>query len=54
MAIGSAYIHLNQKFSKGIFHGIMEEIGVEGVALYYHQREIVQTRARSNFVSMFA
>jgi len=36
MAIGSAYIHLYHKFSKGLFHEIMEEIGVEGVALYHH------------------
>jgi hypothetical protein len=36
MAIGSAYVHLYQKFSRGLFHGTIEEIGVEGVALYHH------------------
>jgi len=29
MAARSAYIHLYSNFSKGIFHGTMEEIGVE-------------------------
>jgi hypothetical protein len=36
MATRSAYIHLYQKFSKGVFHKTIEEIGVESVALNYH------------------
>jgi hypothetical protein len=36
MAIGSAYIQLYQKISRGLFHGTTKEIGVEGVALYHH------------------
>jgi hypothetical protein len=54
MATRNAYIHLYQKISKGIFHRTTEEIGVEGVAFYHHQWEIVQTRARSIFALMFA
>jgi hypothetical protein len=54
MAIRNAYVHLYQKISRGIFHGITEEISVEAIPLYYPQREIVQTKARSNFVLMFA
>jgi hypothetical protein len=54
MAIGSADIHFYRKFSRRIFHGIVEEIGVEGITLYHHQKEIVQSRARSNFTPMFA
>jgi hypothetical protein len=53
MVIGSAYIHLYQFFSKGIFHRTTKEIGVESIALYDHQWEIVQTKARSIFVLMF-
>jgi hypothetical protein len=40
MATRSAYVHLYRKFSKGIFHGTIEEIGVEGVA-FHHQQWIV-------------
>jgi hypothetical protein len=42
------------EISRGIFHKIMEEIDAEGIALYHHQRKFVPTRARSNFVPMFA
>jgi hypothetical protein len=54
MAIRNSYIHLYQKKFRGIFHGITEEISVEGIPLYYPRREIVQTKARSNFALMFA
>jgi hypothetical protein len=54
MATRSAYIHLHRKFSRRIFQGITEEIGVEGIALYHHQWKVIQTRAKSNFVLMFA
>jgi hypothetical protein len=32
----------------------MEEIGVEGITFYHHQKEIVQIRARSNFALTIA
>jgi hypothetical protein len=48
MVVGSAYIHLYHKFSRGLLQGTIKEIGVEGVALYHHRKEIVQTRARSS------
>jgi hypothetical protein len=54
MVVGNAYVHFYWKFSRGISQGTMKEIGVEGVALYHHQREIVQTRAISNYALMFA
>jgi hypothetical protein len=54
MVVRSAYVHLYQKQFKGIFHILVEEIGVEGVALYHHQWKVVQTRARSNFAPMCA
>jgi len=49
MVARSAYVHFYWKISKGIFHGIIEEISVENVILYHHQWIILQTRARSNF-----
>jgi hypothetical protein len=54
MTIGNVYVHLYQNFSKRIFYKRTKEIGVEGVALYHHQMEIVQTKARSNSTPMFA
>jgi hypothetical protein len=49
MVVRGAYIRLYRIFSKGIFHRTMEEIDVEGIAFYNHQREIVPTRVRSKF-----
>jgi hypothetical protein len=37
MATRNAYVHFYLKFYRRIFHGTMEEIGVEGIALYHHQ-----------------
>jgi tRNA(Ile)-lysidine synthase TilS/MesJ len=54
MTIGNVHVHLYRKFSKRIFYKTTKEIGAEGIALYHHQREIVQTKARSNFTPMFA
>jgi hypothetical protein len=42
MTIGNVYVQLYRKISRGIFHKTTKEIGAEGVALYHHQREIVQ------------
>ncbi len=53
MATRSAYLHFHPKNSKGIFHGTIQEINVKGIAFYHHWMEIVQIRARSNYVSMF-
>jgi hypothetical protein len=43
-----------RKFSKRIFQGTTEEISVEGIALYHHRWKVKQTRAKSNFMPMFA
>jgi hypothetical protein len=36
MVTTSAYVHLYQKNSRGIFHGTTKEIGAKGIAFYHH------------------